>query len=71
MKKSIIKLLTVVTFGLMLSSSAMASDEVDALTLSFQNNSVSTASAHISKASYTPRVVATNSVLDICYDSSK
>jgi hypothetical protein len=71
MKNSIIKLLAVVTFGLILSSSAMAGEDVDALTLSFQNNRVSTINAHIRKTSYAPRIISSTSILDMCYDSEK
>ena len=71
MKNTITKLLAVVTFGLILSSSAMAGEDVDALTLSFQNNSISTTDVHISRASYTPGIVSSDSVLGMCYDSVK
>ncbi len=71
MKNTITKLLAVVTFGLILSSSAMAGEDVDALTLSFQNNSVSTSDVHINKVSYTPGIVSSDAVLGMCYDSVK
>jgi hypothetical protein len=71
MKNTITKLLAVVTFGLILSSSVMAGEDVDALTLSFQNNSVSTSDVHISNVSYTPGIVSSDSVLGMCYDSIK
>ncbi len=73
MKNTINKVLITAVFGLILSASAMAGEDVDAFTLSFQNNN-DTAYAtdvHISKASYAPGIVTTHSVLAMCYDSVK
>jgi hypothetical protein len=72
MKKTTRKLLLVTAFGLFLSSSIMASEEVDAFTLSFENNSnVEPVSAFISKVSYTTGVFDTNSVISMCYYTQK
>jgi hypothetical protein len=73
MKNTISTLLVATTFGLILSSTAMAGEEVDALTLSFQNNAAtdSTTPVYMSKTSYTTAVVSTGSVLEMCYDSTK
>ncbi|MCK5897131.1 MAG: hypothetical protein KAG20_10010 [Cocleimonas sp.] len=72
MKNTMIKLLAVVTFGLMLGSSAIAGDDADALTLNLQNNvqKLATVDAVISKASFAPDKLNRN-VLDINYDSTK
>ncbi|HFC91684.1 MAG TPA: hypothetical protein ENJ51_03660 [Leucothrix mucor] len=77
MKNKITKLLAVVTFGLILSSSAMANEEVDTFTLGFQNNSqdIMERDAVFSKISFSNPSMndhATDSnVLDLNYDSVK
>jgi hypothetical protein len=72
MKKTMVKLLAVVTFGLVLGSSAMAGEDVDAFTLSFQSNvqELAEVDAVISKASFVSEQVSHN-VLDIHYDANK
>ncbi|MCK5813582.1 MAG: hypothetical protein KAH03_04955 [Cocleimonas sp.] len=51
----------------------MAGEDVDTFTLSFQNDTsnVSTTNIQISQASYTPGILTSNSVLEMCYDSVK
>lgn len=73
MKNTISKILVIATFGLTLSSSVMAGEDVDTFTLSFQNDTsnVSTTNIQISQASYTPGILTSNSVLEMCYDSVK
>jgi hypothetical protein len=72
MKKTISTLLVAITFGLILSGSAIAGEDVDDFTLSFQNN-VATDSAiplYINKASYTTGELSRDSILAMCYDST-
>ena len=73
MKKTIGKVLVAATFGLILSSSVMAGEDVDAFTLSFQNDSssVNATDVKIRQVSYTPGILITGSVLAMCYDSVK
>ena len=73
MKKTIGKVLVAATFGLILSSSVMAGEDVDAFTLSFQNDSssVNATDVQIRQVSYTPGILITGSVLAMCYDSVK
>lgn len=72
MKNTISKLLVVTAFGLILSSSVMAGEDVDAFTLSFQNNVTTdnTMPLYINKASYTTGELSRGSVLAMCYDST-
>ncbi|MCK5917689.1 MAG: hypothetical protein KAG34_04660 [Cocleimonas sp.] len=67
MKNKMYKLLAVVSFGLILSSSVMAGEHFDAFTPHSQGYSASTTGV-ISKTSYTPSIT-TDSILGICYNS--
>jgi hypothetical protein len=70
MKKTTSKLLLAAVFGLVLSSSVIAGEDVDAFTLSFENNvNIEPVSVFVSNVSYTPGNFVTNSVLAMCYDS--
>jgi len=72
MKNTTRKVLLVAVFSLFLSNSVMAGEEVDAFTLSFENNSnVEPVSAFVSKVSYTTGVFDTNSVISMCYYTQK
>jgi hypothetical protein len=72
MNNPITTLFAVITFGLILNSAVMAGEEVDAFTLSFQNNSqeVIDREMSINKVSF---IISssdmTSNVLDLHYDS--
>ncbi|MCK5811160.1 MAG: hypothetical protein KAH00_08715 [Cocleimonas sp.] len=71
------KVLTVAAFGIILNSSAMAGEEVDAFTLSFQNNyqEVVERDMVVNRVSYSHNrqdsYHSKNNVISMHYDSSK
>jgi hypothetical protein len=77
MKNSIIKILTITTFSFLLNSTAIAGEDVDALTLSFQNNTqeIMERDAVFKKVSFNNSYIIDSAiisnVLDINYDSVK
>jgi hypothetical protein len=73
MKNTIGKILVAATFGLILNSAVMAGEDVDAFTLNFKNDTsnVSVTDVQISQSAYTPNILTTNSILEICYDTAK
>ncbi len=77
MKNTIKKVLTIAAFGFILNSSAMAGEDVDAFTLSFQNNSQDIVERDVvfSKVSFSNPYISdhttSSNVLDFNYDSVK
>ncbi len=72
MRNTIGKILVAATFGLILSGSVMAGEDIDAFTLNFTNDASteSVTGVKVNKASYTPSTLTTDSILDICYDTA-
>jgi hypothetical protein len=77
MKNTIAKVLTIAAFGFILNSLAMAGEDVDAFTLSFQNNSQDIVERDVvfSKVSFSNPYISDHTtsanVLDFNYDSVK
>ena len=77
MKNTMTKVLTIAAFGLVLNSSVMAGEDVDAFTLSFQNNSQEIIERDVvfSKVSYSNPYISDHAtranILDLNYDSVK
>ena len=70
MKNSIAKIIASVAFGLMISSTAMASEEDYGEDI-FVANSSDVQEVHFSKASFVNRISEETSVLDMCYSSNE
>lgn len=72
MKNPITAGLAIVTLGLILNNVAVAGEDVDAFTLSFQNNTqeIIERDAVISKASFTTHHALSDNFLDLHYDSA-
>lgn len=73
MRNTIGKILVAATFGLILSGSVMAAENVDKLTVNLKNdtNKVSVTDVKISQSTYIPNILPSNSIFDLCYETSK